>query len=99
MLDLDKVLQQIRLKYNIEELLCDGMSKDFVTSVCSYFVKNGQISARQLNALLKITDRINEHGAEDKPVAKIEPEKPGFLGLNCRTGEAVWNTWQIFEQN
>lgn len=90
-------LKLISKKYKLPDLLYDDLSKTFVESVCSHFSKNSKLSNKQVNALVKISNRINEYGFKALPVATLEPEQSGFLGLNCKTGEVNWYSWQIFE--
>jgi len=90
-------LKAIQKKYGTTELLYDGSSINFVVSVCSYFVKNGKISDKQRKALEGVAIAIHKNGPKDKPIPKQEPDKPGFLGINCRTGKVNWHSWQIFE--
>ena len=92
-----EALSAIQDHYHTDELLYDGMSYDIVCSICTQYLKNGKVSEKQVNALQAVIIGIHKHGYRDKPTPKSEPDGVGFLGLNCRTGEVNWHTWQIFE--
>lgn len=99
-IDLDKALKKIERKYQTRRtLLWDERSEDFVESVCQYFKLNDRISDRQLAALVKITKEIELSGKKALYKGRPEQDKPGFLGLNCKTGEVIWHSWQVFERD
>jgi hypothetical protein len=93
--DLEKVLKAIKKHYQLDEPLSyDEISEDFVGSVCSYFTKFGNISPKQLNALVANTTRISMFGKSKKPTPKPldlpKPDEGYYLHLNCKTHEAYW---------
>ena len=83
--------------YSTMYLRYDETSESFVRSVCGQFKSKGSISKAQVNALIKITKKIDKFGPMELPVAVREIDKPGFLNLNCKTGEVNWYSWQEFE--
>jgi len=97
MSNIEKTLKNIAKRYKTIPLRYDELSESFVKSICDYYEKNDRISEKQLLALNKITKRINFNGERQLPTAKVEPEHPGYLGLNCRTGEVNWYSWQEFD--
>lgn len=96
MVNIDKILEQIGTKYKTGILLWDEFSEPFAESVCKYFKENGRISDKQLAALEKNARRIQEFGKKRMPKPAVEPERPGFLGVNCKTGEVYWHSWQLY---
>jgi len=95
--DIEKTLKDIAKRYTTEPLHYDELSESFVKSICDYYEKNDRISEKQLLALTKISNRIKANGERKLPEVKAEPEHPGYLGLNCRTGEVNWYSWQEFD--
>jgi len=99
MTNIDKTLKKIAKRYNVKKLLWDEMSETFVESICNYFEEHDGVSDRQLAVLVKISERIKLNGKRTKPIPKVEPEHSGYLGINCRTGEVNWYSWQEFERD
>ncbi len=96
-INIDKTLKKIAKKYKTQPLDWDESSESFVESVCHFFKLNDRVTDRQIGALVKITKNILQHGKQAAYVAKPEPDGKGFLGLNCKTGEVNWYSWQEFE--
>lgn len=97
MKDFTEVLKDIAKQYKTIQLLYDARTYDLVESICNQYITKGHISAKQIHALVKISERITLVGRLDVPIAAIEPLQEGFLGINCKTGEAYWHSWQYFE--
>ena len=99
-INIDKTLKKIEKKYRtIISLQWDERSESFVESVCNFFKLNDRITDRQLGALVKISKEIQLLGKQALPKVRAEPDRPGFLGLNCKTGEVIWHSWQVFERD
>ena len=97
-INIDGTLEQIAKKYRTNKLYWDERSESFVESVCTFFVTNDRITDRQIAALVKISREIRTAGKKKLPQVRTEPDGPGFMGLNCKTGEVNWYSWQEFER-
>lgn len=97
MKDYINILKDIAKQYLSIPLNYDASTCGYVTSVCDQYINKGTISQRQLDALIKIAKRIRLTGPISTPITEPEPLQKGFLGIHCKTGEAYWHSWQIFE--
>jgi len=99
-IDIDNTLVKIARKYSVHPpFLWDERNEQFVESICSYFRQNNRVSEKQLAALQKISKNIMQNGRQELPKPRAEPDRPGFLGLNCKTGEVNWYSWQEFARD
>lgn len=99
MKDYTRILQDIAKQYKLSPILYDETTDYFVSSICNQYINKGLLSARQIAALVKITSNIKEYGAKPLPKAVPEPQGKGYLGINCKTGEAYWHSWKILKED
>ena len=90
-------LNAIKKKYNTQTLHCDEFSKAFVASVCNHFINYKRLSLKQVNALSRISGRIEDDGPKGLPPVAMTPLEEGFLNIN-KKGEAHFLRWDIEEE-